>query len=161
MATKNTNNFMDMMFFMSIPENGSIHKNAGFMHSHGLLCACATSMSFNGEYRDIILIDDIFDELSEASKEFVIAHEQGHIQYGLPRESTTKDFLKYLLHNMFIGPTENEIQADRYAAITLGKERTLQGMQELIPVFKRLKKRSAVTQIKRRMKHVRRFGTED
>ena len=91
----------------------------------GAVCSAAVMMD-DGSYS--IIYDDLFNGISDKAKEYVIAHELGHIE-NKDKTMTSKELLVYLLAcNLWV--PKIEFKADLKAAKRMGFKKCLAGMRE-------------------------------
>lgn len=112
------------------------------------------------EAEPIIVVDRLFDQLSEQGKRYILAHEAGHLHFGhigtpesaVASMASDTDVEGYIPKNRNI---EQEYQADWYAALVNGKKSTVAAMKE---VRKLMAKNSWIrfdtAELNRRLRHL-------
>ena len=117
----------------------------GFVKSSLTLCklgaisAVTTHLVADNSARKVIIVDRLFEQLSDRCQRWVIAHEAGHIHYGhlgsakeaVASAATDEDIEGAAIKQRDI---EKEFAADYYAATVNGKRETIAAMKE----FRRL-----------------------
>ena len=96
-----------------------------FMHTNGMVGMAATKVRFllnSGSFItcDTILHDAAYDTLPEYVKQFLLAHEIGHIQNGDLKELSEESAKKLFIKRAFGLLPKMEIKADSYAASIVG-----------------------------------------
>lgn len=104
-------------------ENVPIIKNNYIMKLTGTIFA-VTLLNNKGEY--YIIVDSLFDELSNETKQFALAHELAH------------KHLKHLenMSSGLLSNLDNEIEADEFASKRYGIDIASNALDELIKVAK-------------------------
>lgn len=106
-------------------ENVPILKNNYIVNSSGILFAMLIR-TWKDEY--YIIVDSLFDELSNDTKQFILKHELAHKQLK-HLENTNKT-------NGIINNIHNEIEADKFASKYYGYNTAINALDELTKVAK-------------------------
>lgn len=101
-------------------KDGSMMKVSGVMFSSVV----------RERYRYVIAVDDHFDKVSSATQQFLIQHEIGHI---ICKHVAKYSYLNqlYRLAMSLISVDEKELEADNYAADTVGINNAIRALEEL------------------------------
>lgn len=106
------------------------------------ICGTQPIQFTNGLLVQRIIYDDLYDELSEDTKQFIVEHEKGHFD---------------LKHDGSVRRIEDEYAADEYAALIVGKEnaiKALKEMAELLATVSFSKRHKSVVEINDRIKNI-------
>lgn len=115
-------------FSTEINEEGYIiRKSDRFVKQNKVIyCLCGFSrfIDTNGQYVSVpvIVTDDLFDELSENTKRFIILHELGHFNLHIDKIVAQANYTRNL---------NDEFQADEYAIPELGVENVIKALKEM------------------------------
>lgn len=116
------------------------------------ICACQIIQFEKNKYVPCLFIDNLFDELSIPTQEFIIQHELGHFNLH-------QDIL--LNPNFGTKRYDNiEFEADEYAMNIIGKENAVNALEEILDLTLRLnmgfgKNRSAYKEMQRRIQNLK------
>ena len=97
-----------------------LRKNNRQLAMHGISVAGLNLVQFGFSYVPCIIIDDIFNELSKDTQDFILQHELGHFTYH--QEQLLKGYERN--DNM-------EFEADAYASRIVGVENSIKALEEL------------------------------
>ncbi len=104
-----------------------LRKNDKFVSQNKSIFAVMTLSDFiqpDGEVvtYPLIVTDNLYDELSENTKRFIILHELGHFKFQLDKLRDSNNYKRNI---------EYECQADMYAVPELGKENVIKALNEI------------------------------
>lgn len=108
-----------------------IVKNPSYCAANYILFAACVTL---GNGTKVIMCDNIFDKLSEHTKQFIIYHEIGHIINN--DHEKIKNQIEYVVkRTLCISDITNiELAADRYAIEHVGKHNALLALMEMMDV---------------------------
>lgn len=115
-------------FANEINEEGYIlRKSDKFVKQNkAIFCICAYSEFTDSNGKSVIVpvivTDDLYEELSENTKRFIILHELGHFNLQIDKIVARNNYKRNLL---------DEFQADEYAMPTLGTEKVISALKEM------------------------------
>lgn len=115
------------------------------------ICLCQIYKTYDDEYIPCLFVDELYNQLSKESQQFVIYHELGH--FNLHKDIFLN--AKGLVRNDKI-----EFEADEYAMNKVGKENAIKALRELQEIGLQLnfglgKSRSYYKEIERRIENLK------
>lgn len=98
-------------------------KNPELLGYYGLAITGLMFLQIDGidNYVPGLVMDAEFDELSEETQRFIVGHELGHYKYHQEKVTNPE----------YIRDTNDEYEADEYAASIVGFENAIKGLEEI------------------------------
>lgn len=123
-------------------------KNDRLVKQYNMLCAMSVFAKFMDNTGQPLIIltvvtDNIYDELSENAKRFIILHEKGHFIHHFDKIVANTNYTRNL---------NDEFQADEYTIKELGVEKVLEALNELknMTLFP-----DTISELRKRIKHIK------